>query len=307
MAERSLDIVKEFLVAFSRNELEAHKELLSEDAQADFSAIGLLQGRDQILKKMRLPEDFSDQSVTIVNALSYEEEDRTIISLIGQHFNAYEDDPYLFAVVFGGQYAFVVKNGRIEKIVFVLEYQAENTYYLHEWKLSNGHNDYSGYHSVYDGMKQLKAIEALNDDCVKAEKLTKLLFSSMNTKDLAVLDELLDEDASFSREKTYSSGVYEAGKKDISEFLSKVENYYDLNEYGIRVNSIKENDAGYLADIQLLSPQRLNTKKLQIGNRYHSFYDEAGHVQFDRDLKVREVKLEKVADIYYNGFDLLEV
>jgi hypothetical protein len=287
--------------------LEEVRELLSENIKVEYSNLGSFEGREEVLKHLRLHQNYDEQTVTVLNVLSYTEGNKTITAFIGQHMNLLADIPVIYPVVYGGKYVFVLDNqtGLIEEIRFVLEYQGENTFFLSHWKLAKNQRDYRPL-DVFDPRKQWEQIckEPVED---RVRDTLRLLCWSLDTHNMSMLEKLVCPDAGLSREKTYSNGAIRGTGAEIGTWIEEIENYYDLNQYGYKIENMEQTEDGWRVTAQLLSPQRLNTKKMHNGNKYHSFFEEETTICLDQDLKLKEWESVKLSEIQYNGFSLLEM
>lgn len=296
-----------YLKAYSCGQLETVKDILSENFVADYSNLGRFEGRDAALKGLAFKRSYDDQTVTVLGRMSYQEGDKTVVALIGQHMNLTADIPVIHPVVYGGKYVFILNaDGRIEKVSFVLEYQGENTFYLSHWKLAKKVRDYTIL-SDFDPGKALEHIRAQDDEKLRVRDTMRLLWWSMDTHNFSLLGELIRPEAVLSREKTYANGTMEGTGTDVAGWLETVESYYALSQHGYQINEIKKTADGWQVTAQLLSPHRLNTKKMHNANKYHSFFEEECTAKLDSELKITELKSIKMAEIKYNGFDILEV
>ena len=141
----------------------------------------------------------------------------------------------------------------------------------------------------------------------KAKQLSRLYLTVWNTIDVSFIQKMSAPEVTFSREKTYSNGTLNGTLESLESYIKSVDDYYDLNEWGARINAAVKNEDGTISvEFQLLSPYRLGTKKLNSSNKFSSFYDEAGYIVFNSNWQVTSFSSAKVAEIYMNGFDVIE-
>lgn len=297
------EIVNQFLVAYTMNKLESIKERLSENIELDYTNIAPVKGREAALSALKWEQDFDVKRVTTTNRIEYVNH-TYVIGLIAHHLVSYEKSNEMFPLVFGGKYIFIVNkiSKLIEKISFVLEYQAENTVYVKNgWKLSNGHNNYlccKTFNTEY-----IYQTAVVNKDIWT---LTNLFFWCLDTQDFVSLEKLVAANFTIARDQSVGHTRFEANLATLPAYVEETNRYYDLNQHSIRINSIED---GIVITVyaQHLTPHRLGTKKLNSMTKYHSFFDEDITVTFAKDsLKIQSVDLNKVADVYYNGFEILE-
>ncbi|MBQ9328878.1 MAG: hypothetical protein IJ225_10145 [Solobacterium sp.] len=310
MAGKEIKTIQNYLKAFSSGSTEQYRNLLKEDVHIVYSSLGEFNGIEEAIAHVTIPEEFDDFTITMLNTISYPDGTDRVVSTIAQHMNYYEDVPYLYPVVYGGQYVFVVdsEDDRIRSITFQLDYQGENTYYLKHWNLSNGHNDYAAVKAVFSAERAYEEImnRTISEE-EKAKQLSRLYLTVWNTRDVSFIQKMSAPEVTFSREKTYSNGTLNGTLESLESYIKSVDDYYDLNEWGARINAAVKNEDGTISvEFQLLSPYRLGTKKLNSSNKFSSFYDEAGYIVFNSNWQVTSFSSAKVAEIYMNGFDVIE-
>lgn len=301
---RNREIVKQFLVAYTSNQLDSIKDILSESVEIDYSNITPVSGRDNVISALTWTQQFDVKRVTTTNTMEYFNDNVQIVGLIAHHLVSYEKNNEMFPFVFGGKYVFTINNTTqlIERISFVLEYQAENTVYMKGlWSFANGHNNYDLLSHFDTGKIYHKAVSERD-----IATLVNLFFWCLDTKDQDTLDILTAEDFNIARDQSVGHERFQADKETLSAYIKATDNYYNFNQNSIRINEINENTV-ITVSAQHLTPHRLGTKKLNSMTKYHSFFDEDITVIINNStLLIQSVDMKKVADVYYNGFDILE-
>lgn len=301
---RIRQIINNFLTAYTGNRLDSIQDLLDEHVIYQSTNMGTLTGKAQVIQKLKWDHDFDIARVTTTNRLSYTDNDTYIEGLIAHHLVSYEKNNELFPLVFGGKYVFHVSLNtyKIIKICFVLEYQAENTIYVKGlWKQSNGWNDYSclsdfNTHFILDNSMRNRDIYSL----------VNLFFWALDTAEIDILKALTAPSFTITRDKSVGHDKFVSSIENIEEFITATNKYFSLNQNSIRINSINESTTISI-NAQHLTPHRLGTKKLNSLTKYHSFFDEDISIVLDLNtLKLTSVEMKKAADVYYNGFSILE-
>lgn len=301
---KTKEMIQKFLIAYTENDLISIRDLLSDDIEIDYSNIPSARGFDSVASALKWDEQYDVKRVTTTNYLSYEAGHYEYIGLIAHHLVSFEKNNEMFPLVFGGKYVFKVNlhTKVIENISFVLEYQAENTIYVKDkWKLSNGQNDYS----LLSGFDTITVLQnAFEKQDIRS--IVNLFFWCMDTNDSEILDRLCSDKFTISRDKSVGHERFTADKSNLSQFILNTNNYYALNQNSIRINEINYGDS-VTVSAQRLTPHRLGTKKLNSTTKYHSFFDEDISIVLSRQsLKIESVDMKKAADVFYNGFQLLE-
>lgn len=303
MDKLDIQIIKEFFDAYNRKEWSLLAGVLSDQLCADYSTIGTGYDKENFIEKAKLTQLFDIQTTTLANLISYHDDGCSIVLFNAHHLNAYEEEPYFYPVVFGGKYEFVINDNThlIEHISFVLQYHAENTYFLDGCNLSHTNIELL---KNFDSEKQWKAImrkESMVNDIVL------LFYHCFDLHDTVMIDKLLDKNAILSNEKTYANGSIIGSAETITNYIKDVEDYYVMSQHSIRINNIEKDEYGYVVEAQLLSPQRLNTKKLMMSNKYHTFFEEIIQIKLNENFKITMVEHKKMSEIYNNGYHVLEV
>lgn len=297
-------IINDFLIAYTKNQLETVQDILDEQCIYQSTNIGTLTGIDNIIQNLRFSNDFDIAHVTTTNRLNYIENNFYTEGLIAHHLVSYEKNNELFPFIFGGKYTFSIntESKKITKINFVLEYQAENTIYVKGlWKLANGFNNYACL-KEFNTQLILKNSFKMRD----ISNLVNLFFWALDTGETDILTTMADASFIIERDKSVGHEKFTSDISNIEQFIEDTNKYFSLNQNSIRINSIND-DNDICVYAQHLTPHRLGTKKLNSLTKYHSFFDEDITVLLDRNtLKIKSVKMQKASDVYYNGFSILE-
>lgn len=301
---RNREITDQFLLAYTENELGSVQNILYDKIKLNYSNIGMITGRENVLKSLAWQQNFDVRRVTVTNEMSYVSDNIQTTGLIAHHLVSHEKNNEFFPFVFGGKYVFSqnITTQQIEQISFVLEYQAENTIYAKGlWKLSNGRNDYSSL-SSFDTGKILDSAEKEQD----FRSLVNLFFWCLDTEDIPLLQQIVSDDFIITREQSVGEGRFE-GRKALQNYIALTNSYYALDEHSIRINETTERGNGEIyVYAQHLTPHRLGTKKLNSITKYHSFFDEDIYILIDRNtFRLRSVTMKKAADVSPNGIRLL--
>lgn len=301
---KTKEIVQKFLVAYTDSNLSSIPDILSDDIEINYSNISSAKGKDNVTDVLKWDYNFDVKRVTTTNVLSYTKDHYEYTGLIAHHLVSFEKNNEMFPLVFGGKYVFKVDlhTNVIDKIAFVLEYQAENTIYVKDkWKLSTGQNDYSL-------LSEFDTITVLQNAVKKKDMagIVNLFFWCLDTNDLEILDKLCSDDFIISRDKSVGHGRFSSDKRELNKFIENTNQYYALNQNSIRINEINDGDS-ITVTAQRLTPHRLGTKKLNSTTKYHSFFDEdISLIINSQTLKIESVDMKKAADVFYNGIKLLE-
>jgi hypothetical protein len=226
---------------------------------------------------------------------------------MAHHLVADEQGPTLFPFLFGGKYVFTIDTlaNQITYISFVLEYQAENAFYVKGlWKLSNGYNDYSPL-VHFNTAKALHAFNLLSDRHEKLKAKADLFFWCLDVNDYETLKQLTADAFHIVRYRTMAAGKFEGDKNTIQDFIKESHDYYALDQYSVAFRNITVQNGKTVLVGQHLTPHRTGTKKLTVNTKYHSFFDEDVFITFDAEDKIENVDIKKAVDVHYNGFDIL--
>lgn len=301
---KTKEMVQKFLIAYTENNLTGIRDLLSDDIEINYSNIPPARGVENVVSVLKWEDQYDVKRVTTTNYLSYTADHCEYIGLIAHHLVSFERNNEMFPLVFGGKYVFKINldTGVIEKISFVLEYQAENTIYVKgRWRLSNGQNDYSL-------LSEFDTITVLHNALAKRDihSIVNLFFWCLDTNDSEILDRLCSDKFTISRDKSVGHNRFRADKSNLYEFISETNHYFALNQNSIRINEVNCCDS-VTVSAQRLTPHRLGTKKLNSTTKYHSFFDEdISLILNNQSLQIESADMQKAADVFYNGFQLLE-
>ena len=134
--ELYFDIMK----AYNLGELDDYKDAFADDVKINYSTIGKHEGVEDVLKALKIDDDFDVHYATVSDVMEFENETEDLILAKGHHYVAYRDGAFLYPFLWGGKYEFGVdkSSGKISHIDFYLEYEFGNTYLAKSkwgWKL----------------------------------------------------------------------------------------------------------------------------------------------------------------------------
>lgn len=298
-------MINTFLTAFTENKLSTITDILDDDILFCSSILPEIHGCKKLIKQLSWNQKFDVMHVTVTNRMSDLSPDSYQEALTAHHLVSYEQYNQMYPLVFGGKYLFEINpdTQKITKVSFVLEYQAENTIYLKDlWNLSNGFNDYSILNDFHFDQIYANALKHRN-----IQDLISLLFWALDTSDIHHLNTLCDDKFQIARDQSVGHSRFTSTLSDLDQYIQETLQYYAMDQHSIRVNSISENDGVITVYAQHLTPHRLGTKKLNSATKYHSFFDEDITVTLNSsDLKFLSIDMKKAADVFYNGFEILE-
>lgn len=298
-------MINSFLTAYTENKLHQITALLDDDIIFNSSILPPIHGRHDLLEQLSWNQKFDVMHVTTTNRMNYQVSDFYYEALTAHHLVSYEQYNQMYPLVFGGKYLFElnINTQKITKISFVLEYQAENTIYLKDhWNLSNGFNDYSILSNFDFDKVQKQSIANRN-----IRDLVSLFFWALDTSDIQKFKVLCDNHFQIARDQSVGHSRFISDLSGLSEYLLKTRGYYALDQHSVKINSIEKNDPVLTISAQHLTPHRLGTKKLNSNTKYHSFFDEDITITMNSStFKILSVDMKKAADVFYNGFHILE-
>lgn len=305
---KTKELINEFLIAYINNDLEQHRSILHQDIQLDYSNLGIMKGKSSVLDKLSWHQNFDIKRVTTTNYLSYEEAEYEYVGLIAHHLVAYEKNNELYPLVFGGKYVFKIDLATqlIKNISFVLEYQGENTIFVKDyWILASKNHSYNSFKdfNLFELLNQMECLPDKN----KYSQLSKLFFWCLDTKDLEILYRVITPDFTISRDKSVGHDKFKANAETLDSFITLINDYFDLDQSSVRITEVIEENDFYIIQAQRLTPHRLGTKKLNSITKYHSFFDEDITLWINKKTsKIRSINMSKAADVFYQGFPILE-
>ena len=298
-------IINTFLTAFTENKLSTITDILDIDILFCSSILPEIHGCKKLIDQLSWDQKFDVMHVTVTNRMSDQSSDCYQEALTAHHLVSYEKYNQMYPLVFGGKYLFEINSDthKITKISFVLEYQAENTIYLKDrWNLSDGFNDYAVLNDFHFDHVYAHALETRN-----IPDLVSLLFWAFDTSDIHHLQTLCDDKFQIARDQSVGHSRFTSSLSDLSQYLNDTRAYYAMDQHSVRINSVTETDGLITVYAQHLTPHRLGTKKLNSATKYHSFFDEDILITLNSpDLKFISVDMKKAADVFYNGFEILE-
>lgn len=298
-------ITNTFLTAFTENKLSTITDILDDDILFCSSILPEIRGYKKLIEQLSWNQKFDVMHVTVTNRMTDQSSDCYQEALTAHHLVSYEKYNQMYPLVFGGKYLFEInpETLKITKISFVLEYQAENTIYLKDrWNLSDGFNDDSILNDFHFDQVYTQALKSRN-----IQDLVSLLFWTFDTSDIQHLQTLCDDKFQIARDQSVGHSRFTSNLSDLSQYLKDTRTYYAMDQHSVRVNSVTEKGSLITVYAQHLTPHRLGTKKLNSATKYHSFFDEDILITINSsDLKFISVDMKKAADVFYNGFEILE-
>lgn len=308
---RDREVIRAFLTAYVKNDRDVLARTLDENVELNYSTIGVHHGREAALRALAWQEDYNVHTVTVTNQLPYSDGERDVVGLIAHHLIGNERGSELFPLVFGGKYVFTLcrKTGRLLRICYAQEYQAENTLYIRHWRLA-GHE---GAYSAIEDFDPRRALAGLEDAPLaeQAAAVCKAFFWAADTGNTELVRALADPEIHALRYKTMSYGSFESSGADaLSDFFAQCRAYYAMDQYSFAIRGVEEREDSVVLTASHLIPHRTGTKKLNVNTKYHSFFDEDITVSMKRTpqgLRILDVTMKKIADVHYNGFELLEL
>lgn len=306
---RYFEVVDKYLVAYIDNDAAGITAVIADDAVIDYSTIGKKNGKSEITKALSWKETYDIRTVTTSNVMSYADGDNIVIALMAHFLIADEWKKYLYPLSFGGKFVFKIDatSSLIREIVYVQEYQVENTLYIRDWKLASRVADLSAT-KLFDLDKKMEEIQT-EEGVQKFEDLVKVFFWAFDQQDYTVLRSMASDNIHLLRYKTYSYGQFETtGIDNINLFIEQNREYYAQDNFAITIRNIEKDGDDVIVTASHLLPQRTGTKKLNVNTKYHSFYDEDITIRFiliDGSYQISDISMVKMADVQYNGYKLL--
>lgn len=307
---RAKKIFGEFLVSYIKNNLQNMKEYFDDDTYIQFSTVGTCTGFQSISEKLTWSKEFATTFCTMTNVMEFCSGDDFTICATVHHFLSNEKRNELFPLLFGGKYMLRYDAVR-EKIIgiqFDLEYEFGNV-----WLVKDYFQLYAPKAVRLIDNRLLLESQILPENPNDEEKIRNLIyrfFWALDTMDENLAGSCVAKTITIERDGVKNDKIRMTDSKNLLAFMEEDKDYYDMNQYSIRINHIDvEGEIAHI-EAQHLSPHKTGNKHLNVSTKYNQFFDEDMSVECikeEGEWKIGKVGVKRAADLVYIGYELLEL
>lgn len=304
----------DFLKQFNLGELDSLKDSFENDVKINFSTVGMHEGVEEVLKALKISNDFDIHYATVADVMEFENDVDDIILAKGHHYVAYRDGAFLYPFLWGGKYEFAVnkESGKISYIKFYLEYEFGNTYIgkaRWHWKLYEETKDLKT--SIVNGYHQYREIAAETEKEKIQNTIYKLLWDWDNMDYEACLAKVTDDvyiRVRLFEEQGPAKEFYK--KEEFKELMDRNLAYEDQTQMSVFFDDIEIDGDKALVHLKRYNPGKVVNKHVDTSTIHKLFFNMKLSVRMikkDDEWLVKESYVMFINDVDAIGFDFQEI